>query len=515
MASAVERAIFLRRFDIIGTIIIITWLLSPLGGQSSLRILDVTTKLITSQGQIYYFNTTSVSDEYSTFSTGDDYSSFLVSALLDASLMQSDRVLNSPVDQWNNVKIPRLDELSPFTHAAPENPWISVNQTAHKAWSSLTGLMIQQLPVDGISTFTLESSYLDLLCPNSIHIDEGSSPREPYREVFKPGLSFHNASWPFADPVHRAHANSSSSFFMDSISLEYSFESSPNLDYIKKPLNLLYASNLGVNNFMNLYNCSMGIARVESDIVCHGSSCTTNRMRRSEIYTKSPFTMPFSPTTYENLLLFLPFAMGVPHVGTVSAIDQYLLGSDEPLAAGFIPIASDFSGVTGQVFSERLMTILNTVWQASMATSSIPLGATANYSAEEYQEAFFPSASRTTTITQEVPVYAANYLFVAILLVIALILQLCAIAGLILKFTATAPDILGYISTMAMENPHVNVPPGGNTLDGLERARHLQEVKVQLADVNWEQVEGHLAFRSVDNEIDFAKGKLSKKRLYV
>lgn len=149
--------------------------------------------------------------------------------------------------------------------------------------------------------------------------------------------------------------------------------------------------------------------------------------------------------------------MGVPHDGTVSAIDQYLLGSDEPLAAGFIPIASDFSGVTGQVFSERLMTILNTVWQASMATSSIPLGATTNYSAEEYQEAFFPSASRTTTITQEVPVYAANYLFVAILLVVALILQLCAIAGLILKCTATAPDILGYISTMAMENPHVNV----------------------------------------------------------
>lgn len=302
---------------------------------------------------------------------------------------------------------------------------------------------------------------------------------------------------------------------MDSISLEYSFESSLNLDYINKPLNLLYASNLGVNNFMNLYNCSMGIARVESDIVCHGSSCTTNRMRRSEIYTKSPFTMPFSPTTYENLLLFLPFAMGVPHDGTVSAINQYLLGSDEPLASGFIPIASDFSGVTGQVFSERLMTILDTVWQASMTTSSIPLGATANYSAEEYQEAFFPSASRTTTITQEVPVYAANYLFVAILLVVALILQLCAIAGLILKCTATAPDILGYISTMAMENPHVNVPRGGNTLDGLKRARHLQEVKVQLADVNWDQVEGHLAFRSVDNEIDFAKGKLSKKRLYV
>ena len=76
--------------------------------------------------------------------------------------MQSDNVLNSPVDQWNNVKIPRLDNLSPFTKAAPGNPWINVNQTTQKAWSSLTGLMILQLPVADTSNFTLESSYLDL-----------------------------------------------------------------------------------------------------------------------------------------------------------------------------------------------------------------------------------------------------------------------------------------------------------------------------------------------------------------
>lgn len=119
------------------------------------------------------------------------------------------------------------------------------------------------------------------------------------------------------------------------------------------------------------------------------------------------------------------------------------------------------------------------------------------------------------SITREVSVYAANHLFICILLVIALMLQVCAISGLILKYTATAPDVLGYISTMRMESPHINVPREGNTLDGLERARFLQNVKVQLANVNWDQVEGHLAFRTVDNEIDFARGKLSTNRLYV
>lgn len=406
--------------------------------------------------------------------------------------MQSDNVLNSPVDQWNNVKIPRLDSLSPFTKAAPGNPWISVNQTTQKAWSSLTGLMILQLPVADTSNFTLESSYLDLSCTNSTRI--GQDPPSSFQQAFKSGLRFHNASWPFYLNGTR-YKNFTSSFFMDTDpgSSLISIQSTSGNDYISTPLNLLYGSNLGVNEFMDLFNCSVGTARVESDIICHGSSCTVSRMRRSEIYTKSPFFMQFeSLVPYENMLLYLPFAMGVPHPGTVSPIDQYLLGSNKPLAAGSQPIAADFSGVTGQVFSERLTTILNTVWQASLALGSIPLGAKANYSESFGSQTYFPSESRATTITKEVSVYAANNLFIFILLAVALILQVCAIAGLILKYTATAPDILGYISTMTMENPHINVPNGGNTLDGMERARYLQKVKVQLADVHWDQVASRL-----------------------
>lgn len=142
----------LRRFGFIGIAIIILWLLSPFGGQSSLRILEITSTSINSQGQIYYFNTTSTLGYLdSVFSTGDDYSSSSLQAL------EPDRIFGLPVDQWNNVKIPKLDELSPFTDPTTGNPWININQTAPKIWSSLTGLMIQQLPQTGVSTFTLES----------------------------------------------------------------------------------------------------------------------------------------------------------------------------------------------------------------------------------------------------------------------------------------------------------------------------------------------------------------------
>ena len=71
--------------------------------------------------------------------------------------------------------------------------------------------------------------------------------------------------------------------------------------------------------------------------------------------------MPFDWVTYQIMLSYLPFTMGVPHPGTVSPIENYFLGSNRPLAGRLGPILPDFSGVTGQVFPKRLTTIFNTV----------------------------------------------------------------------------------------------------------------------------------------------------------
>lgn len=50
--------------------------------------------------------------------------------------------------------------------------------------------------------------------------------------------------------------------------------------------------------------------------------------------------------------------------------------------------------------------IMNTVWQASLAPHSLPLGAAANFNAKD--ETYFPSASTSTTITLEIPVYISQ-----------------------------------------------------------------------------------------------------------
>ena len=516
LAGAIERIVLLRRFGIIGTTIIILWLLSPLGGQCSLRILAIANTNITEQRHIYYFNVSStLSYNKSSFSSSIslDIDAPILRAQLLASLIEPDSVLDSPVDLWNNVKLPRLDELSPFKDPAPGNPWIFINKTADTVWSSLSGLIIQGLPITGISAFTLESYYIDASCSDGTRFNASSEGF--YSEVFKGGLRFHNTSWPFKAPVAGTGVGliATSSFFMDTSSSELLWE--PEL---QRPLNLIYASNLGDpdRDFygLELFNCSLAVARVESDISCDGISCNAKRMRRSEVDTRSLYTMPFTWTEYENMLLFLPFVAGIMRLQPPSPIDQYMLGSNSPIMAGNA-VAPDFSGVTGQTFSKRLTTIFNTVWQSSLWPSGIARGATGNLSADVYIPAHIPSASTTATITREISVYDASYPFIGLLLIITLVLQACAIAGLIFKYTATAPDILGYISTMTRDNPHVVLPNGGHTLDGLERARYLSKMKVQLADITWDRAEGHLAFVNMDGDTDFSKGKLSKKKLYV
>lgn len=111
--------------------------------------------------------------------------------------------------------------------------------------------------------------------------------------------------------------------------------------------------------------------------------------------------------------------------------------------------------------------------------------------------------------------YAANRSHAIILIVITVVLQICAIVGLVLKEMTRAPDTLGYVSTMTRDNVHTAVPGGGNALDGLERSRYLADMRVQLADVRPGDDVGHIVLRSVHNGNESRMSRLDKRRLYI
>jgi hypothetical protein len=178
----------------------------------------------------------------------------------------------------------------------------------------------------------------------------------------------------------------------------------------------------------------------------------------------------------------------------------------------------DFATISGNVFSQRLSALLNTVWQAALAptmTAITPSNNLTLYTTSPLDQTHFAAKPTTALTSQPVTIYVSSRLWIGLLLVVSVILQLCAVAGFYLKYTATAPDILGYVSTLTRDNPFTPmVPEGGNSLGGLERARLLSDLPVQIGDVKWEEDRGHIAFRSVGTAGEFRPGHVRKDRVY-
>lgn len=93
-----------------------------------------------------------------------------------------------------------------------------------------------------------------------------------------------------------------------------------------------------------------------------------------------------------------------------------------------------------------------------------------------------------------------------------MVLQICAIAGLIFEYLCIGPNVLGYVSTTTRDNAYTPLPSGASAVDGLERARLLRNYRVQMADVNPDFTVGHVALCATESGIPYSK--LTKRRRY-
>ncbi|KAI4283305.1 MAG: hypothetical protein L6R38_002251 [Xanthoria sp. 2 TBL-2021] len=514
LGATVERFILLGRFDIPGAIVVLLWFLSPLGSQMSLRLLALTSVDIISQTPVQYFNTTTPAgstDINSMFDSANTlrYARMSLTAFVSANMLASTDVLKSPVDQWNNIKVPRLDAMA-YSADASNNPWVPIANGSTMTWASLSGLMIQGLNASGNSTFIIQTSYIDVTCSNPMQTDGDINFTDMLKSV---GLAVHinNASSPFT------RDGGSFSLFLDTNSNSFTrFDAPQNLFYASRVALMTGTSDSNLSG-IEVYNCSYTTPKIEGNVTCVGQDCAITQVRRWKDAPSSSLQPPFDWRQFSNLLLFIPSSLGYPHYAYASAVDQYMLGSDAPFSLGYESYAPNFSKISGADFGKRLTTLINTVWQANLAPSSIPLGSSADFNAKEDTLGWVPAATATAMNVQrfEKVKYAANRSHAIILIVITVVLQICAIVGLVLKEMASAPDILGYVSTMTRDNVHTAVPSGGNTLDGVERARYLSDMRVQLADARPGDDVGHIVLRSVNNGNESRKGRLDKRRLYM
>ena len=487
MFGAIELQLLLRTFNFLGVGLVVLWILSPLGGQASLRLLDIGPQRAVTNQSVKYLD----SDSGSILMGADLFEElgFLTDALYLSALLTSPTGQAVRMDTWGNVKIPIVEQLEQ-TAKSDADGWFTVPSN-NISYSSLVGLPIAGIPITGSSNFSVESHYmLTSSCTTSSgsitsNVGASISSQGGFAVNFTGGTEGTPQILPYQRPYPRVLPN-----------------------------NVSFGAGSSVADLAFIAQCILTRSSVQSNITCHGASCGVAHIRRSKFDQRPPGYTPLSSSAASSTLsIRWPSAGNCIHHPGYSTPTEYFIS--DPTLRG---LTSDDGGVNligmpADVFSQRFSLVLNTYWQSSL----VPWYQTGNFPSNEsllgdslhLGDGYFNSTG--VTITTVTDVYVCNKTWAAILLVASSVLLLFGVYGAIVKYKVRGPQVLGFVSTMTRDNPYINLPPGGCTLDGLERTRLLKDREIKLRDIAPGREVGHIALS--DAKL-FETERLAFSRLY-
>jgi hypothetical protein len=168
--GAVERQLALKGGRILGLGIVLIWALSPVGGQSALRLLGQTPLFLSFNSTVYYEPIEACSSTYlSTCSGNVEYWPLFTSNFMTA-FRTSRKLGNSTEDLFGNVLIPRFSSLVPNASQS-ENEWTVVDDSHQVSYSSLLGIPVAGTPLTGNSSFNILSRYFDVDCQSLTYME--------------------------------------------------------------------------------------------------------------------------------------------------------------------------------------------------------------------------------------------------------------------------------------------------------------------------------------------------------
>ena len=266
-------------------------------------------------------------------------------------------------------------------------------------------------------------------------------------------------------------------------------------------------------------NCGLELEYVEALISCVNGACRAARSRilplfsdgydassddqtRSTIAPRALTQLPVveapsgygQPSTAEERWIFDPASFLDPVRGNVTHVDLWQLAPN--------------------VLASRLEILFNTLVQVTYALDAVTASPASATTGDAVQPGFnVTEATVTTTIPDGQ--YRCGWGWFAALLASSVVLQIAALLGLVLKYITLAPDMVGYVSSLALFNPYIPVPIGSTALNGLDRSAVLKDLPVRIGDVLGTEPVGAIALTGGTGG-DAAAGvtRLRKKRLY-
>ncbi|KAF4955468.1 hypothetical protein FSARC_11835 [Fusarium sarcochroum] len=522
LAGSIERLLFVRSNLLFGILIVLVWGLSPLGGQSAVRLLHTGEGIKEKRGPIYYadsrlqysLNAKQFMDDSLTPQVSFNGPKWYMASLVASPAMKAD-----PVDLWGLPKIPqwprelgdgverRLDQLDNEAFI-PENEF----------YTSWLGVHVQGLNlVQGKAQydFAVKKTYYDTNCTSA-----------------KTGLRVAEYSKHIADPEFNLTTEKEGDgtvymtpMFAVSMTLPNMTQKFPDNWKNPIPLNdvpparMQYITRESPRNLtcFALFDCDVRKIVVDTDIMCNTSSrstdCWATRQKRSnDRFHSDEFPSDFTSDGKwgewdhhfrEGFFKKWSAAEQASRPTGVSLTDLYLAGDNRSFDE-FGESKESWTDVPLDLFSRRLTTMFNTYLDSAMNNGHNK--PSFQRKPDQYEMAWEkgstqdanPAFSQTEgTATVRYQVYRANRLWVSLLITTTACLEVLAVLGVVLQLFIRGPDILGFASSLTRENPFVDVLPGGTTIDGSERARLLGHLKVQLSDIRPDEGAGYIALRGV------------------
>ncbi|KAF2832103.1 hypothetical protein CC86DRAFT_377328 [Ophiobolus disseminans] len=363
--------------------------------------------------------------------------------------------------------------------------WVDVDSNDNVLYTSLIGVSVVGLRPNSVSTFSVPYEYMYMDC--ALYMRENYSTITAFFRANE-GIDTVPYGWPRGE--HVVPASSPNLLFVQNFTLPWStttwFESSFFLVNVRNSSEnstktIYYGTKHYDRKIISVYKCSPHSLIVEARLICNSASCSVQQMRHApelqgepDIYGGQPYNVVHN---------------------------------------------REASGYFFDYFPSRLTQVMNAYWEASRWILATPRRdpfalSSMNATSGSLNSHLDDEMNSTTAIsTRQIPIYRANITWVLMLVLCSGTLLLLGIVNVFVAFQTTVPDIFGYVSSLTRDNPHIQIPEGGSTLDGTQRSRLIRGLKVQLADLQEGEEVGHVALKSLGG--NGAKvARLQRGRMY-
>ncbi|EGP82931.1 uncharacterized protein MYCGRDRAFT_97076 [Zymoseptoria tritici IPO323] len=486
--------------SLLGLILLVAWAFSPLGGQATLRVLRLQSSDTLTTNDIMYMTNNITYMTYVSGSLG--LLGTLINGLFNAALLGPRRVKESPVDTWNNVKIPMIEYIAQDQQLIINSTWLPVPQDDNVVYSSLIGIPISTMPSDSRSTFFMETSYLILDCSKIKMVDQEDGTFFGSQAVV--GTSSANGTT--ADrrfmSVVTEEVHYSGIFTNSTASKNISCHRDDPHNDMDPRLAAYYFWSGSPEEGIELYNtlCSFQTTYVEVEVTCDGPGCRSTRIRNSTLANPARTWTLFDGDRTNCLwwAWFMQLFMNSVTVGRSGAptpVQGYFLDPNSPASPlrnkGQNPMQLD-----ARTFATRFAQLLNSFMLICAGPYAVSYGFDGDMPGADIEQ-----ATKINTAAQSVrsfKIIVCDPAWLTVLLIASVFLLAAGAMSIALRAKRRTPELALNWSTVIRDNPHI---PGADTaclLDDLQRSKLLRHTSLMFGDVASDRDVGHLAIGTKD-----------------